>query len=173
MKRPILLLIVFMWSAQVCAQVLEDEKENTRYPLGCRDMGYSQELKALRLQPEPVGERQTLYFLFNSSPNPVSLYHMRDKESMYSVNLSHTMNPKQWAVLSSSEHQVNFLCTVPDKALKSPYGKIVDCGEYLKVCEYNHVIFGLNNRGNFWVVKNNTRNGAVGDVVRYGIIPAT
>lgn len=173
MKRSFLLLIVLMWSCVVFAKASDDEKENTRYPLGCRDMGYSQELKVLRLQPEPIGERQTLYFLFNSSMNPVSLYHMRDNESMYTVNLSHTMNPKQWAVLASSAHQVNFLCTVPDKAFKSSYGKIVDCGDYLKVCEYNNVIFGLNNRGNFWVVKNNTRNGAVGDVVRYGIIPAT
>lgn len=161
-------LFLSVFSASAFAEA--EEKDNNKLPLGCRDTGYQFELKTLHLLPGKSGDRQSMYFLFNTLGQPVSLYQMRDEESSRSMYLNHAIHPRQWAVLSTSEKQVKFICTIPDK--KSRYGKIVDCSESLTVCEYTNVRYGLNNRGNYWIVNSNTRNGALREVVRYGIIPA-
>jgi hypothetical protein len=176
MKRTLIFLIACFFMTPLLAAPLSvkeppQEKEDNRFPLGCRAMGYQHDLMVLKLQPEVSGvERQTMYFLFNDSTKPLNLFQVRNSETVYDVFMNHSINPKQWAVLSLSEPQVKFICTINDP--KTKYGKIVDCAQTLKVCEFNRVVFGLNNRGNFWIVKNNTRNGALRDVVRYGIIPA-
>lgn len=146
----------------------KDDKDN-RNPTGCRDMGYQFELKTLHLYPQKEGASQSLFFLFNKNDQAVNLYQMHDDESSRSLYLNHVISARQWAVLSTNEKQVKYICTVADP--KSRYGKVVDCAENLRVCEFNNVRYGVNNRGNFWLVNSNTRNAAVRDVVRYGIIP--
>jgi hypothetical protein len=154
--------------ANVCAKEAKEVEDN-KNPLGCYDTGYVFDLKTLHLLPGRVGKRQSLYFIFNVLPQPVTLYQMRDDESSRSVYLNHSINARQWAGLSTTEKQVKFICTVPEA--KNSYGKIVDCAESLRVCEYTNVRFGLNNKGNFWMVNSNNKNGAVRDVVHYGVIP--
>lgn len=153
-----------------CGTLFAEEKEDDRFPLGCRDTGYQFELKTVHLMPHTTASRQSMYFLFNSRSDKVNLFQMRDDESSRSMFLNHVINPRQWAVLSTSEKKVKYICTVPEK--NSRYGKIVDCGDSLKVCEFTNVKYGLNNRGNYWLVNSNTKNGALREVVRYGIIPA-
>lgn len=138
-------------------------------PLGCRDVGYSFHLKVLQFLSANAGERNSLYFIRNKKNEVVHLYQMRGEDSARSTYLNHSIRPNQWAVLSTCEKQLNYICTVNDK--KSAYGRVVDCADALQVCEYARVKFGLNNRGNHWIVEGNTRNGAVREVVRYGIIP--
>ncbi|MDI9819098.1 MULTISPECIES: endopeptidase IV [unclassified Legionella] len=166
------ILLLSLLSMGICAFAAKEPKEveDSRNPLGCRDIGYKFELKILRLFPEESGARQSMYFLFNTLNQKVNLYQMRDGESSRSMFLNHAINPRQWAVFATSEKQVKFICTVPDG--KQSYGKIVDCSDSLRVCEYTNVRFGLNNRGNYWIVHSNTRNGAIREVVQYGIIPA-
>jgi len=176
--RPWLLLGLLsiatgMASAGTSAEQLEDEfKDVTKSPLGCRDVGYQFNLSVLNILPEAEGDRQSLYFIFNRLNQPINLYQMLGSNSTRSTYLNHVIRPQQWAVLSTSEKEVKYICTI-DKVTqsKSRYGKVVNCGESLKVCEYARVKFGLNNRGNYWVVNSNSRGGAVGEVVRYGIIP--
>ncbi|CEK09913.1 hypothetical protein [Legionella hackeliae] len=146
------------------------EVEDNRNPLGCYDTGYQFDLKTLHLFPGKAGEIQSMYFLFNSLNQKVNLYQMRDEESSRTMYMNHTIQPGQWAVLSTSEKKVKFICAVPDG--KEEYGKIVDCADSVRVCEYTNVRYGLNNRGNYWIVNSNTRSGALREVVHYGIIPA-
>jgi len=73
-------------------------------------------------------------------------------------------------VLSVNEKSMKFACSVKEYGKK--YGEVVDCSKAVQVCEYNNVKFGLNNRGNYWIVNSSSRNGAVRAVVKYGIIPA-
>ncbi len=145
------------------------KKEDNRFPIGCKPVGFKQRLKTLSLYPGQEGALQSMYFFFNQLPNAVSLYQMRDKESEYSTRVNHTIKPNSWAVLATGEPEVKFICTLGDG--KASYGKIVDCADTIKVCEYVNVKFGLNNKGNFWIVDSNSRNGAVSEVVHYGIIP--
>lgn len=144
-------------------------KDETRYPIGCRDVGYQEHLKTIALFPGKEGALQSMFFFYNKLSEPVSLYQMRDKNSEYSTRYNHTIRGNSWAVLATGEPLVKFICTRGDG--KDSYGTIIDCAQSIKICEYVHVKFGLNNKGNFWIVDSNTRNGAVSEVVHYGIIP--
>ncbi|MCP0914095.1 endopeptidase IV [Legionella sp. 27cVA30] len=169
---PLLLCVCGISLAQAAAPSApkkEKPNEERQNPLGCRDVGYQFELKVLELLPEAAGERNSLYFILNKLDKPINLYQMRSNDSARSMYLNHVIQGNQWAVLSTCEKNLKYICTVNEG--KSPYGKIVDCGESLQVCEYARVRFGLNNRGNYWVVKSTNRSGAVREVVHYGIIP--
>lgn len=169
--KTVLLLSTLLLTNTVIADA-EEEKEdkNTRNPLGCRDLGYEFDLKALRLFPDKVGARQSMYFMLNLRNQAVNLYQMRSTDSSRSMYFNHTINAGQWAVLSTTEKKMKYICTISEAG--SRYGKIVDCSESLKVCEFDNVKYGLNNRGNYWLVNSNTKSGALHEVVRYGIIPA-
>ena len=145
------------------------QKDESRFPIGCTPVGFKQNLKVLTLYPGKEGALQSMYFFYNLLPETISLYQMRDKDSEYSLRFNHTVKGSSWAVLATGEHKVKFICAMGDG--KKDYGKIVDCTDTIKVCEYVHVKFGLNNKGNFWIVDSNSRNGAVSEVVHYGIIP--
>jgi hypothetical protein len=144
------------------------EKE-TRNPIGCKPVGFSESLKILSLFPGKEGALQSMYFFYNKLPQTISLYQMREKDSEYSTRYNHSIKSNSWAVLAVGEPHVKFICSLGDG--KKEYGKIVDCADSVKVCEYVNVKFGLNNKGNYWIVDSNTRNGAVNEVVHYGIIP--
>lgn len=169
-------LIQLICFTLVCFMVIvsnanaKSASEETRNPIGCHDAGYQFELKTLSLLPGKEGAQQTMYFMFNPSPRKVILYQMHKDESARSVYLNHVINPNQWAVLATSNKEVRFICAIQDPNKR--FGKIVDCASNLRVCEYIHVRYGLNNRGNYWIVNNNTRGGAIADVIHYGIIPA-
>lgn len=156
-------------SAASKAADVREVKDNHRFPIGCRPVGFEQSLKVLSLFPGREGALQSMYFFFNQSPQPVSLYQMNDQTSAYSTRFNHTIRGNSWAVLATGEPLVRFICSQGDG--KADYGKILDCAETIKVCEYVNVKFGLNNKGNLWIVDSNTRNGAVNEVVHYGIIP--
>lgn len=167
----------------LCSAQLEAGKTNTkaqdlqqkaardeeRFPIGCTPVGFQQRLKVLSLFPGKEGALQSLYFFYNKLPQTISLYQMLDEDSEYLTRVNHTIGAKQWAALATGQPLVKFICTLGDG--KQSYGTIVDCAETVKVCEYVHVKFGLNNKGNFWISDGNSRNGAVNDVVHYGIIP--
>ena len=160
------LLSVYVGFVAVAKTVTPDVAQN---PLGCKDLGYKFVFNTLTILPESVGERQSLYFVFNKLNKPVKLYHMTHNNSELRTSLDHTINPSQWAVLATSEQELKYICTVDNTA--SQHGHVINCRDSLKLCEYTKVKFGMNNRGNFWMPGSNTRGGAVGDVVRYGIIP--
>ena len=168
MKKNKLSVIMFVCLAAASAGYAA-EKADDKSPLGCRDVGYKFDLKVLKLYPEEAGARQSLYFIFNNLPKDISLYQMLKKDSTRSMYLNHIIHARQWAVLSTSEKELKYICTVDDA--KSSYGKIVDCAESVKVCEYARVKYGMNNEGNYWLVSSNTSGGAVNEVLHYGIIP--
>lgn len=140
-----------------------------RSPLGCKNVGYEYQLNTLTFLPESVGARQSLYFVYNKLGKSINLYQMLKSSSTRNTFLNQTIRPNKWSVLATGEKQLKYICTVSDG--KSKYGRVVDCSQSLKVCEYARVKFGLNNRGNYWLGSGTTRGSAVGSVVRYGIIP--
>ncbi len=146
------------------------EKDDNRNPLGCNDVGYTFDLKTLQLLPEHAGAGQSLYFIFNKSKQPITLFQMRDLDSSRSMYFNHKIDTAHWAVLATCESKMKYICTIDDG--QSHYGKVVDCKDHLRICEYDNVKFGMNNKGNYWLVNSNNRNAAVREVVRYGIIPA-
>jgi hypothetical protein len=160
-------------SEQVATQqppgLLTPIEDTSKSPLGCRNLGYQYRLNTLLIQPHNAGENQSLYFFYNRLSQPVKLYHLVGDNTSHSTFLNHTIEPRQWAVLATGEHAVKYLCAT--HADKDNLGTMISCENSIKVCEFARVKFGLNNRGNFWIVKGNTRAGAVSEVVHYGIIP--
>ncbi len=165
----VLLLVSMLCDAESAENYENQYNDPSRNPLGCKDMGYQFNLNVVNILPASAGDRQSLYFIYNKLDKPINLFQMLKDESTRSTYLNHVIRPQQWAVLSTSEMEVKYICTIENG--KSRYGKVVSCGDSLKVCEYVRVKFGLNNRGNYWVVNSAPRGRAVGDVVRYGIIP--
>ncbi|MGQ3890028.1 endopeptidase IV [Legionella sp. CNM-1927-20] len=153
-----------------CGSLFAAEKEDTNNPIGCRDEGYTFNLKTLKLKPHEAGASQSLYIIFNKTDQAINLFQMRPEDSAYSAYLNHTISGNQWAVLATSEPVVKYICSIAEK--KSPYGRVVDCQEHLQVCEYTNVKYGLNNRGNYWLANTGSKNDAVRAIVRYGIIPS-
>ena len=143
--------------------------DESKSPLGCRDQGYTFKLNVLDILPDIGGDNQSLYFVYNRLNQPIHLYQMLGNESTRSMYLNHDIRPQQWSALATNQKQLHFICAIDDPKFR--YGKIVDCGDSVKVCEYARVKFGLNNRGNYWFLSSNTRGGAVHDVLRDGIIP--
>lgn len=164
-------ILLLSLSVIASAFAKKDEPES-RSPLGCKDLGYAFDLNVLKIMPESAGEDegddQSLYFIFNKSQHSINLYQMRQSESSQSVYLNSVVRPGRWSVLSSSE-PMKYICTVHDG--KSSHGRIVDCAENLKVCEYARVKYGMNNRGNYWLINSTSRGSAVRAVIYYGIIP--
>ena len=166
LKKVLLLPLLLV----VCNPLFAEEKENTNNPIGCRNEGYTFDLKTLKLEPRAAGASQSLYVILNKSNQAINLFQMRSEDSSRSMYLNHTVKGSQWAVLATNEPLVKYICSVTDG--KSPYGKIVDCQNHLQVCEYTNVKYGLNNQGNYWLVNSNSKNDAVRAIVRYGIIPS-
>lgn len=149
---------------------LSPDQDNSKNPPGCSDVGYRFDLKVLQFLPDAAGQRQSMYLLFNKGGDAVNLYHMRSEHGTRNLYLNHSIKPGQWAVFSTSEHDLKFICTAQDKSMRE--GRILDCADTLRVCELTNVKYGLNNRGNYWLVNSDSKNGALRAVVRYGIIPA-
>ena len=152
---------------QVMAAPVADDPSKS--PLGCRDQGYQFKLDVMSILPHAEGDKQSLYFIFNRLNRPLHLYHMLNEASTRSIYLNHVIQAQQWGVLATSEKELQYICAVDGGA--NQYGTIVNCSDSVKVCEYARVKFGLNNKGNYWFVNSNSRNGAVRDVTNYGIIP--
>lgn len=144
-------------------------EDESRSPIGCKNLGFQFDMKALHLKSESAEAKQSLYFVYNLSKYDIGLFQMLGEESARSMYLNHKVGSRQWAVLSTSEKDMHYICTIMDG--KKAYGKVVDCADMIKVCQYNNVRFGLNNQGNYWLANSSTRNGAVNAVVHYGIIP--
>jgi hypothetical protein len=166
MMKKITACFLGLMVASMAHAAKEDE---SKPPLGCRNQGYQFKLDVLDLIPDIGGDNQSLYFVFNQLNQPISLYQMLGDNSTRSTYLNHTVAARQWSILATNQNALRFVCTTPDKA--SRYGRVVNCSESVTVCEYARVKFGLNNRGNYWFLNSNTRNGAVRDVGHYGIIP--
>lgn len=157
-------LVLLLGMTSVFA-ALEAEDKN---PLGCRDMGYQFTLKTLDLVPHMEEGVPSLFFIFNKTTKPVQLSQMRRANDAEAMSINHVIPPKQWAVLATDHRLVKYACSVADG--RTPYGAIQDCAETLKVCDFARVKYGMNNRGNFWMVSGNNKNGALREVTYYGVI---
>lgn len=169
MTSPRLLVLLGLTLLSFINQVAFAKEDETTNPLGCQNVGYRFKLKTLHLLPGEHGPKQTMYFIYNFGNAPVALYQMRSEDSSRSLYINHTIPPHRWSVLAANENIIRFICSIPTS--KSEYGNVIDCAHSLKVCQNTGVRFGLNNKGNFWIVRDNSKNEALRQVVHYGIIP--
>lgn len=163
------ILIISVLTLFVLSPLAQAKDENSN-PLGCRNLGYEFNMRLLHLKPGEAGKRNSMYFIHNILGQNLIIYQLHKGDTTISTFLNHIIRPNQWAVLSVNEKSMKFACSL--KRTGKQYGELVDCAKVMKVCEFNNVKFGINNRGNYWIVGSSTRNGALNAVVHYGIIPA-
>jgi hypothetical protein len=137
-------------------------------PKGCHDEGYSFHHQALTLFPARAGNNDSVYFVYNNSGSTINLYQLKSANTHMGLNINNKLRPYNWGVYSSDEALVRFACSIP--STKYTYGKLTDCRANLKVCEYTHVKYGQNNRGNYWMSRSTTKNGALRRVNRLGVL---
>ena len=160
---------VFSETDDADSDALESKVDESKNPTGCMDTGHHYILKTVLLKPGEAGAQQSLFFFYNKLNQPLNLFQTRGEDSSRSLFLNHTIQPHQWAVLAASEKSFRFICATP--SAKKRYGQVVSCADSVKICEFTSVRYGMNNRGNFWMVGNSSRNGALSGVVHYGVIP--
>jgi hypothetical protein len=159
-------LLCYLW---ICFAFLAYAQDDSQRPFGCKKMGYRYVYQILEIEPRAEGDRESLYFFYNRSDEPIKLYQMLGNAAPMKTFLNHILEPKRWAVLITGEENVKYICA--KHANEKELGDIVDCQSQLSVCEFPKTKFGLNNRGNFWLVQADSRENAVRQVERYGIIP--
>lgn len=145
--------------------------EIEKLPKGCHEEGYAFHHNTLTLMPSKAGNNDSVYFVYNKSPNTINLYQLKSAKEHMGLNINNKIRPYNWGVYSSDETLVRFACSIPNN--EYAHGKLVDCKERLEVCEYTNVKYGLNNRGNYWMSRSNTRGGALRRVNRLGVLLRT
>lgn len=164
MNVGMLMLSLMLWTSTGFSAPEREDKN----PLGCRDLGYQFTLKTLDLKPEVEEGSPSLYFMFNQTSKPIQLSQMRSETNTEQMSINHVIPPQQWAVLATDHKFVKYACSVADG--KTNYGQVVDCAQSLKICNFARVKYGLNNRGNFWMVSGTNKNSALRAVTVYGVI---
>lgn len=139
-----------------------------RLPNGCMNEGYSFKYNMVYLHPSEAGNYDSVYFFFNDSNESITLLQAKKVGKYHITELNNRIHARQWGVYSTDEDEVKFICT--KRSAKFRHGDIVDCSKHLKICEFSDVLYGLNNRGNFWMVNSTTRNSAVRGAIRYGVL---
>ncbi len=140
-------------------------------PRGCHNEGYAFHYKTLTLLPAKAGNYDSVYFIYNKSNSTINLYQLKDANEHLGLNINNKIKPHKWGVYSPDEEQVRFACSIPSS--KYDHGKLIDCRKALKVCEYTKVKYGLNNRGNYWMARSTTKNGAIRRSVIIGVLLTT
>ncbi|MDQ2994471.1 MAG: hypothetical protein M3R00_05945 [Pseudomonadota bacterium] len=164
----ILLLASFICCAAPMQEDDKDVRETQRFPSGCYQKGYSFNYNVLQFD---VGEKdimQSMYFVHNLSKQTVNLYQMRTGEEPFVVHINNSITAKRWAVFATDEKLSRFICTIPSN--KSTYGKIINCGDVLDVCQYSNVVFAPNGHGNYWAVTNLGMRAAQSSVIQQGTL---
>lgn len=139
-----------------------------KLPRGCMNEGYSFKYNMAYLHPSQAGNYDSVYFFFNDSNRDITLLQAKKVGAYHVTELNNRIRAGQWGVYSTDEDEVRFICTT--RSAKFRHGDIVDCEKHFKICEFSDVLYGLNNRGNFWMVNSTTRNSAVRGAIRYGVL---
>ena len=167
-KTNLILLILVILPFMILSSEAIARLKPLELPRGCHNEGYSFNDKTLNLFPAKKGNNDSVYFIYNRSNSTVSLYQLKNANEHMGLNINNKIRANQWGVYSSDETNVRFACTKPSH--QYPHGKLVDCGQNLKVCEYTNVKYGLNNRGNYWMARSASKNSAIRRAMKIGVL---
>ncbi len=163
LNKVCLVILSIVISANVYARL-----KPLQLPRGCHDEGYDFYHKTLTLLPSKAGNNDSVYFVYNKTGTTVNLYQLKTASEHMGLNINNKIRPYSWGVYSSDESLVRFACSKPSATYN--HGQLVDCQSALKVCEYTHVKYGLNNRGNYWMSRSSSKNSALRRVNRIGVL---
>jgi hypothetical protein len=170
MKKLIILVVCGMLIG-VSYAAPKPKKPKRVFPHGCKEVGIEFHGKDLMLKPENIEDPQTLYLFFNQTKNKVKMQYQSKEEALVSPEWRTLIKPRRWAAFAMNQTQMRFACYVVKGRKKRRKRVQVYCSDVLRTCHYPRAKFSLGNRGNYWVAENRSRNRAVRDAIRKGILP--
>jgi hypothetical protein len=143
-------------------------KKKTRFPVGCKPIGYKFDLYNVIFTPSTKKYLQTVYFIRNKSNRTIQLLQANDGSDPYIINIDGNIKPYRWSVLSVSENKIKYICTNYDK--RKNKHRVISCQNALQICEFPHTRFGTNHRGTYWLTLNKSRRSAINATRFHGIL---
>ncbi|MGD9107658.1 MAG: enhanced entry protein [Gammaproteobacteria bacterium] len=143
-------------------------KAKSRFPAGCRPIGYKFDFYNVIFDPSTIRYSQTVYFIKNISNRPVYLLQSSNGSEPYILYSNGLISPNKWSVLSVSEDQVKYICTNFSRANREH--RVINCQNVLSICEFSRSRFGTNHRGTYWLTMNKARKTAVNITRFHGIL---
>lgn len=149
--HSLMLLVLISFTALSAANAKEEKiKKPKRFPLGCKNVGFSYQNKNLILKPVVEGDsKQTVYFIHNISGHTVQLVSVNPSDDLYAVSYKTVIDGGLWAAFAIDYPQRQFTCSSFVNG-----GTPVDCSTALDICEYPCVVFGEHNGGNYFPSEN-------------------
>jgi hypothetical protein len=146
------------------AKPATEQIEKTRFPMGCRDMGFRFENNQLILHQIPEGLVQTVYLMHNRAPFSVTLW--VDPPSRFYPDYEKTIKPDAWVAFARDLSEVIFHC----KAKESQADETIDCSEAIEICNYNNAKFPDSNFGTYWITNSKNQSDTINSVIKKGVL---
>lgn len=109
---------------------------------------------------------QTFYLMQNFSKETVELEHFETKtDAFMSPKLEAKIAPNHWSAFAADVSQLYFRCYRQQNEERV----IVNCADYLHVCQYPRVKFALSNKGSYWVSTDKAQSQVIKDSTAKGI----
>jgi hypothetical protein len=135
----------------------------TSFPRGCEATGFVFYRDFLVLNEHG---NQTFYLMQNIANQTVELEHFETKtDAFMSPKLEAKIASNHWSAFASDVSQLYFRCY----SQKNGERAVVNCGEYLRVCQYPRVRFALSNQGSYWVSTDKIQSQVIKDATVKGI----
>ena len=143
-------------------------KENIRFPIGCKPMGYKFDLYNVIFRPSNKMYSQTVYFILNKSNMIIHLLQVSNGNELYLVHIDGNIYPNKWSVLAASETEIKYICTQYNE-YKDDH-RVLNCQKVLDICEFPRARFGTNHRGTYWLTLNQSLISALKVARFHGVL---
>ena len=142
-------------------------KPNSIFPRGCETNGFVFYRDFLVVNEHG---KQTFYLIQNHSNQTIEMEHFETKaDTFMSPKLEAKLAPTHWSAFASDVEQLYLRCYLQAKDNSKENRVVVNCGDFLSVCQYPRVKFALSNQGSYWVSTDKTQYQVIQDATAKGI----
>ncbi len=141
--------------------------KSTKFPRGCHNTGFQYDYDNLVLKPSYEKQKRSLFFIKNTARYHIKLKTIKDPNDLFMPEYDHKIPKRQWGVFAMEKPQLDFMCV-------QMHGKqevaTVNCGDILKICQYDYAKFPYASMGTYWLEKTGSLNQAIRIAIRSGIL---
>lgn len=128
------------------------------FPRGCEKSGFIfyRDFLVLNEHGNPM-----FYLIQNNSQQEIELEHFETNANAFmSPKLQAKFAPQRWSAFASDIAKTFFRCYVTDP---DNHRTVVNCADYLLVCQYPRVRFAKSNEGSYWASTNKSQQQVIND----------
>lgn len=128
------------------------------FPRGCESNGFIfyRNFLVLNEHGNPM-----FYLIQNKSQQQIELEHFETKpDAFMSPKLQAKLSPSHWSAFASDISHTYFRCYISENEEQRT---IVNCNDYLSVCQYPRVRFAKSNEGSYWASTDKSLQQVISD----------